>query len=1393
MNWRHLVRASLVASSPSAVLQSSTSQLLGCDEEMAAVLAELQIHTIYDLAMSSLFNAAMLITDQTSMIARLGFVTAELVSDGPSPMPLSKMRGASIELLDGIGPAHAARIRSCLRVATVEQLSSWGPFRAAHQILQETLGQLPPVVGKGVGEDETPPELVPTAGEHATEKRHYSKVFIDEGSIKVGRATEFDGLLDLGDLIDGSLVFESPAFGAVLTFEQTWTPYALSLGQLLHSLALAPGESTRIAIIDWSRQSTASLSETSEQLEELAHGLTQNRAIEEVASGTVREVQEGNSRITTSASTMEAGGSHGLPLIFAGSFGTSSSDSDSIAVSSSSGARDVTADSLQEIAAATNQNASSARTRRASIVRETRQEEHEKLQTRLVANYNHSHAMSVHYYEVVQMYRVQVRRSACTRCVFLPMKPLDFGDPRIYQQFKHVLQPAVKNSPLGRMMAREQRIALQEPDQPPATFHHVAAQALGQKAAGIIYDEKNGSTLLPVDSEVLGILVAGDLEKWGLHAPLVRVTLHRGAGVEPIVVEAGQGLWPTSPNLPVDVADITSVTYQLLRLQGTSDVVETLLENSNDDYDEMVVHIVLTLRNSRGKSLVQFATETISWASYVDHLGHEREFRLFDTEVPEGADTILDVLQENALAYSRLIWRNLDQQSVALLLSGKTLNGVPLIEMTDPQPVTVFGNYIVLRYYGEDKGWLAWQNKHARPHPPQEDQVALPTGGVFAEAVLGRSNASEKLDITRFWNWQDSPIPHMAPEIAPLQAGSRSESEELNSPRFDAPIVNVMNPPSMPDPQGMSGVLGLLAASNIFRDMSGLAQAATLAQQGIVTTGAGAAHGAEMALATLKELNAAATEAAKMFVGGGALGGGSKVGPNNPSYTGAMINQAAKLDQRQATGVVGKTPGSSSNGGSVQGGSSGGNSSGGGAQTGGQTTTLEARATESAIGLAPSNSQSNSQTQQNYEAESGPMLAGLHYVDDPSSDFYLEWVLEPKSAHNAKAYHARDIGALNRMLADLDVSYPLEFKEMWRANHLAYGNFFHQTGAPAKALFEAAESAYAADPSKGDFQSFLDSDGKKVLQGLIALLVEQVAPVTVEGHAVVTGMASMSGTSKVNDIFASRRASVTDNALVQAIDKALASSALNPNASTLLGGMRMSRHLKHLGNVSTKTMLGFLDENGKAPKNDPNWRRSTIIVRQLTTKELLSRWEAYVLAWANRDRDSKSEIHAWIVEFDGPIVKAVVGAMNLPIGTMFPGKAIADHKVPDVSGFDAETFSYIVWVELMPNGQADFWMSLFETSSSLAAAFYNYLRDGLLPALKAGRIAFLNAKSAFDEAAPSTNATVREFQLKHLERASDSFNAAIARTEKVLLDYKDISSFNLHPDGFDHLKTGDNK
>src|SRR5262249_6021135 len=113
--------------------------------------------------------------------------------------------------------------------------------------------------------------------------------------------------LDLKRLEAEDAGYKTVAFGALLTFNQSWYSQGVTLGNLLHSVALAPGESTRIAVVDWSRRTLASGDENITEAEQLTNVSTHNRAVSEVQDAVAQEVQSGFSK-TRGSSTTEAGG-----------------------------------------------------------------------------------------------------------------------------------------------------------------------------------------------------------------------------------------------------------------------------------------------------------------------------------------------------------------------------------------------------------------------------------------------------------------------------------------------------------------------------------------------------------------------------------------------------------------------------------------------------------------------------------------------------------------------------------------------------------------------------------------------------------------------------------------------------------------------------------------------------------------------------------------------------------------------------------------------------------------------------------------------------------------------------------------------------------------------------
>src|SRR6185503_9449898 len=176
---------------------------------------------------------------------------------------------------------------------------------------------------------------------------------------------------------------------------------------------------------------------------------------------------------------------------------------------------------------------------------------------------------------------------------------------------------------------------------------------------------------------------------------------------------------------------------------------------------------------------------------------------------------------------------SMDAATVAALLARFTYRDLPLGMLVDTQPFAVTANFLVFKLnvtsggepenspWGEEqKEWQSWLARRGLERPiPKSEIIPLPSGGVFAEAVLGRFNSAEKLDLSRFWNWQDSPIPITAPDIAAVQAGSRAQPEDITPGQLSQPVLNIQAPTALPEPTGVGAIIAAIQQGNMFRDM----------------------------------------------------------------------------------------------------------------------------------------------------------------------------------------------------------------------------------------------------------------------------------------------------------------------------------------------------------------------------------------------------------------------------------------------------------------------------------------------------------------------------------------------------------------------------------------------
>ncbi|PXX75151.1 hypothetical protein [Rivihabitans pingtungensis] len=231
--------------------------------------------------------------------------------------------------------------------------------------------------------------------------------------------------------------------GHILNFRQVWRADGYSMGDLLYSLPLAPGQKKQIVIHDWERRETASRSENQLAEDSLSNTLTQDRDINDIVDATLHEMSEGHSKVKTKGSAAGFGmGSQTAvdapidPKIsisakvgYSGGLSASRGQSESWASQSSS--RDISSSALQSIRDKTTQHASAIRSQRTTVVTSMSQSETTTVQSESVANYNHCHAITIEYFEVLRHLAVHTELVDVQECLFIPLTLSFFDDAKV--------------------------------------------------------------------------------------------------------------------------------------------------------------------------------------------------------------------------------------------------------------------------------------------------------------------------------------------------------------------------------------------------------------------------------------------------------------------------------------------------------------------------------------------------------------------------------------------------------------------------------------------------------------------------------------------------------------------------------------------------------------------------------------------------------------------------------------------------------------------------------------------------------------------------------------------------------------------------------------------------
>ncbi|MGH6613675.1 hypothetical protein [Sphingomonas sp.] len=998
MHFSDLVKTSSEAIELSDLLNSPVSILLGVNDAAAAALGAIGIATVFDLGASSIFEIAR----EASNAGRLGSPTArfnllpgEWLKPGTVYESLAAVGALPLETLGALDAAQVLALKPALGVETIREFSLWPPHQAARRMFGESAGAT-------IDLDELQTEtLRPRFGDYPTERVYYSTLVMLQMQFDGERDT-LDGPVSLKATLSSATGFSKPAIGAQLTVSQSWYAQGITLGHMLHSLALAPGEATRIAVIDWSRRTRASVTETTTETEDLDNSTNHTRALSEVQSAVANEFQQGGSASSSqsnssSSSGQAAVGTGLIPSLWASAdvSGTTESASTQASAQTSSwslGNRSVTANMAQSVNDRTEQHASSVRNRRASAVREVSQSEHEQVSTRIVANYNHMHALTVQYYEVVQVYRLSTKIHRAERCLFIPVDPIDFGaaDAMDYvEKYRGALVIGALTRRARELLLDTATAVTLTPKVPVRVAQFRPDLMRMVAAAGLIRESAVSATAQPVTG-LAAVLKPGPLASMTTAAApsipaaaLARVwDAAEIASVSRYVARPLLRSGSDSLHLPDDTqllglsfSGISARRVQLDRIGADAEdqTFDVPSDSARLDLPQPIplVELAQIFVAKSGEATAsgyltlecQYLGRRFSTPSIPIDLAAGLAPQAVVTLSTDEADRqreLLAHLKANRAHYNERILRSLDSSSIVSLLSQYDWNGRPLADQVEPRPVGVAGNFLILRApieLNEESGvsdggdGMTWgQLLESRGIDFKESDprlVPIPTEGVFAEAVLGRSNSAEKLDITRFWNWQDSPIPLQPTEIAPVGTGSRAQSEDIKTGNLGQPVLNIVNPTSLPTPTGVGAVLDAVTNGAAFRDMSGTAGTQGLVRAGMEGTLAAATDAGQIASANMRTeaqkavaMGQIAADIVKSVVGGGGGGSSSVAGI---SGEGAKINHGKNMDDRQLPPPAGASGSGSGGGGGATsedpGGGSGdvpiewgdGGSSGGGA------------------------------------------------------------------------------------------------------------------------------------------------------------------------------------------------------------------------------------------------------------------------------------------------------------------------------------------------------------------------------------------------------------------------------------------------------------------------------
>jgi hypothetical protein len=655
--------------------------------------------------------------------------------------------------------------------------------------------------------------------------------------------------------------------GHLLTFKQVWNADGYSLGDLLYSLPLAPGQRKLVSTLDWDRRDVARRTASRREEERLDAALVHDRDISDVISSALSERMDASS----SADTWAVGGGIGAfigPLVIGAAGGVSGASS----TANQTSARSVTGSALNQVRDRTLQAASAVRSQRSTVVQSSSQGESVRAQTEVVANYNHCHAMTVEYFEVLRHFQVRQEIAQVQECLFIPFAITPFTREKA-QRWRDALTGAVSLRHRRAQFASLERVVTNwaTSDVPLARYaddvlrqldgelvlrmtlprpadeddHSFRAESWTTWAPYLngtprqVWDRYIGATTHSRRDAAWASLVAPGIalrivEGFGLA--LVNGALADAAPVDLTLVSGfaqDRAMTMTLRVVPGGLGSRTRSAVTALRLSAPADLpLGARLRIERASFRYRTDHLSRDLVSDRRVLNDLAIGDEVEMSTPLDAV-EKRNPRFSDARA---AENLVDHLNEHIEHYHRVIWQAMHPNRRFLLLDGfeaPDAGGRSVASVVENRVIGIVGNSLVMpvvpgtrldptyKFAKSDQGDLL-QLYTGDAVPPM--RISVPTKGVFAEAVLGKCNSCESINDAVFWRFEDEPIPDVPTSIEALSLASRRRAvPSLAADQFPDPLVAMQALPSAPDPTGLAAAIKTLGTNGIFKDITGLA------------------------------------------------------------------------------------------------------------------------------------------------------------------------------------------------------------------------------------------------------------------------------------------------------------------------------------------------------------------------------------------------------------------------------------------------------------------------------------------------------------------------------------------------------------------------------------------